>query len=234
VIPDLIYDIGMHVGNDTAHYLNEGFRVVAIEANPVLVDHCYQRFAGPLRDGRLNILPVGIAADHGISPFYVNPRNSEWSSFDRAVGWRDGEGIVIDVPTMPFDDVLTDYGIPYYMKIDIEMGDIHCLRALNASDLPKYLSVEAHILDYFMVLRNLGFSLFKLLDQTCHNVSNIDSSPSFPPFSSGPFGEKTPGEWLPVEVVIYEWLHWYYKKPERFKWTRGLDSWHDIHVKRAD
>ena len=33
----LIYDIGMYDGSDTRYYLNEGFRVLAIEANPVLV-----------------------------------------------------------------------------------------------------------------------------------------------------------------------------------------------------
>ena len=33
----LIFDIGMYDGSDTRYYLNEGFRVLAIEANPVLV-----------------------------------------------------------------------------------------------------------------------------------------------------------------------------------------------------
>ena len=34
---DLIYDVGMHNGADTAFYLAKGFRVVAVEANPELV-----------------------------------------------------------------------------------------------------------------------------------------------------------------------------------------------------
>ena len=34
----LIFDIGMYDGSDTRYYLNEGFRVLAIEANPVLVN----------------------------------------------------------------------------------------------------------------------------------------------------------------------------------------------------
>ena len=33
----LIFDIGMYDGSDTRYYLNEGFRVLAIEANPILV-----------------------------------------------------------------------------------------------------------------------------------------------------------------------------------------------------
>jgi hypothetical protein len=38
VLKNLIYDVGMNDGNDTAYYLSRGFRVVAIEANPVLVE----------------------------------------------------------------------------------------------------------------------------------------------------------------------------------------------------
>ena len=33
----LIYDIGMYDGSDTRYYLNVGFRVLAIQKNPVLV-----------------------------------------------------------------------------------------------------------------------------------------------------------------------------------------------------
>jgi putative ABC transport system substrate-binding protein len=34
--PQLIYDVGMNNGDDTAYYLRRGFRVLAIEANPDL------------------------------------------------------------------------------------------------------------------------------------------------------------------------------------------------------
>lgn len=31
---DLVYDVGMHNGDDTAFYVSQGYRVVAIEADP--------------------------------------------------------------------------------------------------------------------------------------------------------------------------------------------------------
>ena len=34
---NLIFDIGMHIGQDTEFYLKKGFCVVAVEANPKLV-----------------------------------------------------------------------------------------------------------------------------------------------------------------------------------------------------
>lgn len=35
--PNLIYDVGLHRGEDTDFYLKKGFHVVALEANPELV-----------------------------------------------------------------------------------------------------------------------------------------------------------------------------------------------------
>jgi hypothetical protein len=42
--PKLIYDVGMHNGDDTAYYLRRGFRVIAIEPNPALVATAAERF----------------------------------------------------------------------------------------------------------------------------------------------------------------------------------------------
>jgi 16S rRNA A1518/A1519 N6-dimethyltransferase RsmA/KsgA/DIM1 with predicted DNA glycosylase/AP lyase activity len=37
---DLIFDIGLHRGEDTDFYLKKGFRVAAFEVDPNLVAHC--------------------------------------------------------------------------------------------------------------------------------------------------------------------------------------------------
>ena len=51
---DLIIDIGTNNGDDTAYYLEKGFNVVAVEANPSLCATLASRFAAEIRDGRLN------------------------------------------------------------------------------------------------------------------------------------------------------------------------------------
>ena len=43
--PRLIFDIGFNNGDDTAHYLTRGFEVLAVEANPELVEAGRKRFA---------------------------------------------------------------------------------------------------------------------------------------------------------------------------------------------
>jgi len=48
----LIYDVGMHKGEDTDFYLKKGFDVVGIEADPTLVVGLRERFAKELDSGR--------------------------------------------------------------------------------------------------------------------------------------------------------------------------------------
>src|SRR5712671_3651984 len=88
--PDLIIDVGAHNGDDTAHYLQRGFRVVAIEANPALARAVTARFREQVASGTLAVLNVGISAAPGRQPFWVSEDNSVLSSFDRHLVERHG------------------------------------------------------------------------------------------------------------------------------------------------
>lgn len=171
---DLIIDVGMHNGNDTAYYLRRGYRVVAIEANPTLAEAGRARFQQEIAVGQLALLNVGIAESAGTATFWVCESNSEWSAFDKEIAGRDGAPChPVEVKCVTFDQILNTYGVPYYLKIDIEGHDIHCLRALHASDLPQYVSVESHSLDYLCLLRSIGYTGFKCLNQDQHNHPSI-------------------------------------------------------------
>jgi phosphopantothenate synthetase len=50
MIEDLVYDVGMGDGADTAYYLAKGRRVVAIDANPLAVER--RRKSSPMRSER--------------------------------------------------------------------------------------------------------------------------------------------------------------------------------------
>ena len=58
---NLIFDVGLHRGEDTEFYLKKGFRVVAFEANPELVALCSQKFMPFMNQGQLNIIQGAIA-----------------------------------------------------------------------------------------------------------------------------------------------------------------------------
>ncbi len=245
MISDLIYDVGLHTGEDTAYYLNQGYRVVAIEANPLLVEQCRKRFENAIASGRLHILPIGIAGHTGFVPFFIHPTKDDWSSTVEASGWRATNiggggtvaGIRIDAPCCTFDVILKHYGMPYYIKSDIELGDEHILQALHLFDpkeLPKYISIEAHTLNYLVELSKLGYTDFKIVDQTQHNVAPKKTNVTFPAeHSSGAFGEQAKGEWAGINQIAYEWLHDVNGHAERSAYlTAG--SWHDFHARRPD
>src|SRR5260370_36043560 len=63
MVADLIYDVGLHKGEDTAFYLKKGFKVLGIEANPELVQHCQARFRNEVASGQLRIIEGAIAPE---------------------------------------------------------------------------------------------------------------------------------------------------------------------------
>lgn len=81
-VSNLIFDIGLHHGQDTDFYLKKGFRVVAFEADPGNAEFCRNRFARELADGRLTIVEGAITENSagGEVKFYRNPDHSLWGS----------------------------------------------------------------------------------------------------------------------------------------------------------
>src|ERR1700686_3014042 len=79
--PDLIFDAGMHRGEDTDFYLRKGYRVVAIEANPDLVRACQIRFEAEIKSEQLHIIQGAIAEPSAgdTIPFFKN-ENSIWGT----------------------------------------------------------------------------------------------------------------------------------------------------------
>jgi FkbM family methyltransferase len=167
---DLIYDVGMHDGSDTAYYLHQGFRVVAIDADPASVEDARQRFAGEIASGRLTVLNLGIAAEQGSATFWICDNKKIWNSFDRTMASRDGHPHhAIEIPTMPFRAVLEQYGVPYFLKIDIEGHDHYCVADLEGAECPAYISMEAEVDSPdggLTLLEKTGYRRFKLIRQS--------------------------------------------------------------------
>ena len=164
---NLVYDIGMNDGDDTAYYLSLGYNVVAVEAIPDLVLKAEKRFKHFIESGRLKIVNVGIAEKDGLVNFYVNKYDSGWSSFHLHLANRGNRGYdVIEIETKSLNQVISEYGTPYYVKVDIEGYDIVALNSLFAcKEKPMYLSVELYDLNGIKLLEQLGYKNFKIIDQ---------------------------------------------------------------------
>ncbi|HLZ43774.1 MAG TPA: FkbM family methyltransferase [Candidatus Sulfotelmatobacter sp.] len=252
--PKLVYDVGMNNGDDCAYYLSQGYAVVAIEANPILVQRACERFRREIAVGQLVIEQVGIV-DHAFNiPFWICDERDVFSSFDAARAGRNGMRChSVKVKCVTFDAIINKYGVPYYLKIDIEGAEHSCLKHLHSRQLPQYISVEAEDLESLVLLQELGYRKFKIVDQMRHNSNFPDFDNSsvfsrsakqlcwyadrvknrlgripFPRGSSGPFGEATRGQWQSFEDVASNWLHMrlgHYKSG-----TLNRYSWYDFHA----
>ena len=228
---DLVFDVGLHKGEDTDYYLKKGFRVVAIEANPDLVRECRSRFAQEVANGRLHIIEGAVAKGLGKILFYKNKysvwgtTNEEWVKRNERVG---AQSWPIEVDIVDMRAILQQFGMPYYLKIDIEGADGLVLEALlDLSDSPPFLSIESEKVSFkrllweFRILRNLGYDRFKIVQQVSISRSSIQTvdlnghplAYTFEEESSGPFGDDLPGLWCTYRQACmrYVWIFFLYR-----------------------
>jgi len=170
--PDLIIDVGMCDGGDTAYYLHKGYRVLAIEADPVLCETARETFSEAVYGERLQILNAGIAGGSGSLTFYRNLTNLGQSSFDPELGKTGGRYEQIAVDCVTLASVIERHGVPHYLKVDIEGFDEIALSTLRPELAPPYISAELNFTESILErLKALGYLKFKLINQDFHTSS---------------------------------------------------------------
>lgn len=231
----LIYDVGMHRGEDTDYYLRKGFQVVGIEAAPQNVAYCRNRFSEAIEAGKLSIVEGAIVANPAQQPnvqFYINENVSVWGTCDENWAARN-EGLgtshkVINVNSINFLEVIAEFGVPYYMKIDIEGNDTVCLEELKKTvERPCFLSIESSKTSYksivaeLLLFRELGYKQFHAVEQSSifgkksagHSSEGAQISYIFEEGASGPFGKDLPSGWLDFDSACalfkYIWAGYY-------------------------
>ncbi|MCB2013667.1 MAG: FkbM family methyltransferase [Sphingobium sp.] len=203
----IIFDLGMNNGDDTDYYLKRGFDVVALEANPVLCARAAERFAEPVARSQLSIVHAAIWEQSGRTDFLVNIDNDHWSSIDPGWAGRDDSTCErIDVRCVTLPELFDEYGVPYYLKIDVEGVDHVVLDQLQGlPQLPACVSVEdcRFGFDYMRTLSACGYDGFKLLDQsTVEGRVDPQTGHVFPAASSGPLGSDIEGDWLSYDAIV--------------------------------
>ena len=219
----IIYDIGFNHGQDTLNYLKMNYCVLAVEANPVLakLGRDSDIFRPYLAMRRLVIVDkLIIEGPRKSLPFYVHLLNDEWSSFHKTVGCRNASyfksGVEklcdeIQVVSTSCQALFKEFGVPFYLKVDIEGNDRNCLNDLllqQSSERPKYVSVEASNIQNIHLLFKAGYTMFKVVNQEFQNALGD---------STGPFGEfardvMTNMKWRSYSEIVetfkgFEYLH---------------------------
>ena len=188
----LIFDIGFHSGDDTIYFLENGHNVVAVDANPAMIEDGLSRPMLRLaeRYGRLHAIATGIARDATRGKnltFFLHRRVTEWSTFNTPPPNRRSEFDAISVPTTTCADLIRRFGAPHYMKIDIEGYDAACVGTLERDKLPRYLSTEdPSLLDRLLAL---GYRTFKMVSQRVARRGGRQFSGGMPEEANGRWGD---------------------------------------------
>ncbi len=222
----IIYDFGSNNGDDIPYYLKKADIVVAVEANPNLVQIIRDRFSSEIDACKLFVENCVLTAeeDNKNVPFYLHKHGHVLSQFLKPDDSKIIDFDEVSLPSKSAKSIIQKYGKPFYIKIDIEGYDQEILRSLFESGIyPDFISSESHSIEVFSLLVATNYyKSFNLVDgptvpvmyQKCV-IKTIDGrfeTYSFPIHSAGPFGEDIIGDWMSAdnffEFLALEKLGW--------------------------
>jgi FkbM family methyltransferase len=124
---DRVFDIGANRGEYSVVFSSIGASVVAVEPNPRLAERLDRRLRGSI------VVQSAVGSSPGHAELYVGSDEEhstispEWAS--RRAHLMSGEALPVTVCTL--DDLIAAYGMPTFVKIDVEGHEYQALRGLT-------------------------------------------------------------------------------------------------------
>ena len=223
-----VYDLGANIGLNFEYYFAKGLDIIAVEANPALYDELKQKFADAVQSGRLRLVNACVSTSDTSEPvdFYVHRNSHVLSTMAQPPPEQSDDYERIKVATIRASDLFSQFGHPFYVKVDIEGLDGEVLGEIfkNYDREIAYISAEVHDIMTFSQLVSRGYQLCKVVEGK-YVAADRYSIPTengtryrFPEHSAGPFGEDIPGEWINQEK-LFDYL------------CEHGTGWKDIHAK---
>lgn len=208
---DLVFDIGANMGNRVASFVALGARIIAVEPQRDCCTFLKERFGN-----KITVVGKGVGDREDILDFYVADSNI-LSTFSKERidqlkpgrfaehSWQKAEKIAVTT----LDNLIELYGVPSFIKIDVEGMEPEVLRGL--SQKVKWISFE------FTVPEETD-KLLNCMEQ----VWTIDENAEF---------NYSPGETM--ELALQEWLR--FEQMAVFIRSRKFvnASWGDIYVRNT-
>jgi FkbM family methyltransferase len=134
---DLVFDLGAHAGNRTRAFAAMGCRVVAVEPQPDFARLLRTLFA---RSPDVEVIEAAVGSEPGHSSLLVSDRTPTVSTI--AAPWHEARAREpdfsrvqwnrrIDVETTTLDVLIERFGMPAFVKIDVEGAEPSVLSGLS-------------------------------------------------------------------------------------------------------
>jgi FkbM family methyltransferase len=132
---DLVFDIGANVGIYTEIFTELGARVVAVEPNP----SCYHLLERLSRCQNVIVVPLAAGDKPGTATLQLSSNNlicstnADWLEATRHSPLHNGAKWIgkMDVETTTLDILAQRYGVPSFVKIDVEGSDDRVLAGMS-------------------------------------------------------------------------------------------------------
>jgi FkbM family methyltransferase len=130
---DLCFDIGANMGNRIEPLLEIGAKIVAVEPQKICYTFLQKKFGN-----KIEIITKGLGDSEGFEKFYVSNANT-LSSF--SADWinavklnrfkKNNWNKVVKIEITTLDNLIEKYGIPKFIKIDVEGYELNVLNGLT-------------------------------------------------------------------------------------------------------
>jgi len=155
---DLVFDIGANQGYKTDIFLRLGATVVAVDPddyNRKALEESFVRYR--LAPKAVTIVRKAVSDRTAQATLWMdapgsakNTLNAEWAEHlrtdDRRFGHTLGFGASATVDTVTVEELISRYGVPFFVKIDVEGHELAVLRGLKRP--VRYLSFEVNIPEF--------------------------------------------------------------------------------------
>lgn len=155
---DLIFDIGANQGYKADIFVRIGARVVCIEPDESSQRLLRQRFVNyRLQKKPVVILPKAVSDRNSVELFWIdapasgkNTLSRKWVDTLRNDAGRFGEKLTFgscrEVETVTIEELISEFGEPFYIKIDVEGHELNVLKGMR-NPVP-YLSFEVNLPEF--------------------------------------------------------------------------------------
>lgn len=159
---DLCFDVGANMGSRTNTFAKLGAKVIAIEPTQACYQVLHHKFG---RNPNVNVLQIALGAQTGKGTLHL-ANYHEVSTLSRAFieqySHQEKHQILwdktVEVPLSTLDQLILDYGLPSFCKIDVEGYETEVLKGLS-QPIP-FLSFE-----YNNRLKNKALECLQLLSK---------------------------------------------------------------------